>query len=155
MSTVRALTAMLLLGSLVACSPSSPASSDSELLAIARKGYRAAEEALLRPYGEHSYADRRFIPNVVMDEPGIQKLRESESPSCSTGVRTVYALSGNADALWARMLGTDGTIEQGRTTTGGRSVRVIVESGFDYSITAALIDETANDPALLVVDGCS
>jgi len=89
--------------------------------------------------------------NVV----GVKYLRQLENRSCGPGgTLNVYVVTGDADALWRRMLRSDdGELTMAQTEADGRRIRYLRQSGFDYDTEVAL--SQGSEDALVAVRLCS
>jgi hypothetical protein len=75
--------------------------------------------------------------NVV----AVKLLRRLENPDCGPGgTLDVYAVTGDADALWRRMLrrSSDGELTKAQTEANGQRIRYLRQSGFDYDTEVAM-----------------
>ncbi len=80
-----------------------------------------------------------MLANNVTSGAG-KRLAALQGRSCTTGTLDVYAVAGDADALWRRMVrrSTDGTLTQAQTKAHGQRIRYLRQSGFDYDTEVAL-----------------
>lgn len=76
---------------------------------------------------------------------GVKLLRRLENRDCGPGgTLDVYEVSGDADALWRRMLrrSSDGELTMAQTEAEGRRLRYVHQSGFDYDTEVALSEDS-------------
>lgn len=142
------------LATTVACSSSTHASAPSRVTE-ALNAFDHAVTAPQRLVRTSPTGNGPALGAVVKYSADVRHLRDLDNPSCGgIGSQSVYAVTGDPNALWKRMR----TVRDGawaETKFHGRRVRLVEASGYDYDITATMLDPTDHHPALVVVLSCS
>ena len=87
---------------------------------------------------------------------GVKHLESLENPSCvAGGALDVYAVTGNPDDLWRRMIhrASDSELRMAETRADGRRVRFLYQIGDDYLVEVALTEGRRG--TVLATRGCS
>ncbi len=142
---------------LVSCSStdSADAATKSERVEAALDGLTRGTRLPQQPVDVASGAPApsSLLANNVV---GVKYLRRLENRDCGPGgTLDVFAVTGDADALWRRMLrrSSDGELTMAQTEADGRRVRYLRQSGFDYVTEVAL--SQGSEGALVAMRICS
>jgi hypothetical protein len=145
-----ALSAVLMaLTVVVSCTDDSPTKSERVKAALdgLNRGARLPQQVV----------DNTGVPatsNLINNVVGVKRLKRLEYRECAAGsALDVYAVTGDADALWQRMLRSGERLSTARTEAAGRRIRYLHQSGFDYDVEVALSQGSRLGP-LLAVRSC-
>jgi hypothetical protein len=148
-----ALSALLVAATVVVSCSSADSATRSEQVKAALDGLtRGARQPQLPVDNAGGHADSLLANNLV----GVKHLRHLVNRRCGPGgTLDVYAVTGDADVLWRRMLRSDdGELTMAQTEAAGRRIRYLHQSGSDYDTEAAL-SQGSERGTLLAVRGCS
>ena len=151
---IRALSAVLVALTVVVSCSSTDSATTSEQVKAALDGLTRGARLPHQPVD--SAGGGGF---TVLDEKnfvGVKHLRHLVNRRCGAGgTLDVYAVTGDADVLWRRMLRSeDGEMTMAQTEAAGRRIRYLRQWGFDYDIEVAL-SQGSERGSLLAVRSCS
>lgn len=144
--------AVLVLTMTVACS----SSTSSRAPSLVTDALNAFDHAVTVPQHLVRTSGNGPLLGAVIEASGLRRLRDFDNP-CGGGIgsHSVYAVTGDANALWSRLREVGDEVWTAQARFDGRRVRLLHESGFDYSITVTMLDPSDDSPALVVVLSCS